>query len=181
MHTHLVPVAIVKQRQLHKRNLLNLPTLTLPAQISKNIISLNKGNEAIFTSGRLSFPPTPGGGLGQQGQEGLTPGRGRWSKSRSLTAVDPFFTASCAYSTWKRCPSGEKTVIARSYRDSIAQGWAIPTPCRTNCRLQAEALLLSPRTTRKCWPGSPDADRKCLCTLCHKLLGSPRGLGSNCC
>lgn len=34
--------------------------------------------------------------------------------ARALTAVEPFFTASCAYSTWKRCPSGEKTVIARS-------------------------------------------------------------------
>lgn len=32
----------------------------------------------------------------------------------SLTAVEPFFTASWAYSTWKRCPSGEKTVMARS-------------------------------------------------------------------
>lgn len=26
-----------------------------------------------------------------------------------------FFTASIAYSTWNKCPSGEKTVIARSY------------------------------------------------------------------
>ena len=31
------------------------------------------------------------------------------------TAVDPFLTASWAYSTWKRCPSGENTVIALSY------------------------------------------------------------------
>lgn len=30
------------------------------------------------------------------------------------TAVEPFFTASCAYSTWKRCPSGENIVIALS-------------------------------------------------------------------
>lgn len=34
---------------------------------------------------------------------------------RTPTAVVPFFTASKAYSTWKRCPSGEKTVMARSY------------------------------------------------------------------
>lgn len=34
--------------------------------------------------------------------------------SGSLTAVEPFLTASCAYSTWKRWPSGEKTVMARS-------------------------------------------------------------------
>lgn len=31
------------------------------------------------------------------------------------TAVEPFFTASWAYSTWNKCPSGENTVIARSY------------------------------------------------------------------
>lgn len=42
-------------------------------------------------------PPQPGPGVGSL-----------------LTAVDPFFTASCAYSTWKRWPSGEKTVMARS-------------------------------------------------------------------
>src|SRR5688500_324879 len=34
---------------------------------------------------------------------------------RTPTAVVPRFTASRAYSTWKRRPSGEKTVIARSY------------------------------------------------------------------
>lgn len=134
MHTHLAPVAIVKQRQLHNRNLLNLPTLTLPAQISKTS-SLSINGTKQFSRVGLSFAPTPCGGLGQQGKEGLTLGRGWWSKSCSLTAVDPFFTASWAYSTWKRCPSGEKTVIARSYRDSIAQGWAIRTLCRTNCRL----------------------------------------------
>lgn len=43
-------------------------------------------------------------------------------KSCSLTTVDPFFTASWAYSTWSRCPSGEKTVIARSYWDAIGAG-----------------------------------------------------------
>ena len=37
------------------------------------------------------------------------------AKVIQLTAVEPFLTASCAYSTWKRWPSGEKTVIARSY------------------------------------------------------------------
>jgi hypothetical protein len=31
------------------------------------------------------------------------------------TAQRPFLTASMAYSTWKRCPLGEKTVIAVSY------------------------------------------------------------------
>lgn len=31
------------------------------------------------------------------------------------TAHKPFFTASMAYSTWKRWPLGEKTVIAVSY------------------------------------------------------------------
>lgn len=31
-----------------------------------------------------------------------------------LTAVDPFLTASCAYSTWNKWPSGLKIVIARS-------------------------------------------------------------------
>lgn len=36
------------------------------------------------------------------------------AQSSPLTAVEPFFTASCAYSTWKRWPSGEKTVMARS-------------------------------------------------------------------
>lgn len=36
------------------------------------------------------------------------------------TAVEPFFTASCAYSTWNRCPSGENTVIALSYLAAIA-------------------------------------------------------------
>lgn len=36
---------------------------------------------------------------------------------REITAVDPFLTASWAYSTWKRWPSGEKTVIALSYRE----------------------------------------------------------------
>ena len=39
---------------------------------------------------------------------------------KMITAVDPFFTASCAYSTWNRCPSGENTVIARSYLDDMA-------------------------------------------------------------
>lgn len=38
---------------------------------------------------------------------------------RVLTAVEPFFTASWAYSTWNKCPSGENTVIARSYRDML--------------------------------------------------------------
>lgn len=33
----------------------------------------------------------------------------------SPTAQRPFFTASMAYSTWKRCPFGENTVIAVSY------------------------------------------------------------------
>jgi len=32
----------------------------------------------------------------------------------SHTAVAPFFTASWAYSTWNKWPSGEKTVIALS-------------------------------------------------------------------
>jgi len=31
------------------------------------------------------------------------------------TAQSPFLTASMAYYTWKRCPLGEKTVIAVSY------------------------------------------------------------------
>ena len=33
----------------------------------------------------------------------------------SPTAHKPFLTASMAYSTWKRCPLGEKTVMAVSY------------------------------------------------------------------
>ena len=37
-----------------------------------------------------------------------------WSFDRTPTAVVPLRTASIAYSTWKRWPSGEKTVIARS-------------------------------------------------------------------
>ena len=36
-------------------------------------------------------------------------------KRGARTAVVPLRTASSAYSTWKRWPSGEKTVIARSY------------------------------------------------------------------
>lgn len=40
-------------------------------------------------------------------------GRGR-GEDRGRTAVVPLLTASRAYSTWKRWPSGEKTVIARS-------------------------------------------------------------------
>ena len=35
--------------------------------------------------------------------------------SPSPTAVDPLLTASVAYSTWKRWPSGLKMVIAPSY------------------------------------------------------------------
>jgi len=37
------------------------------------------------------------------------------SVPRTPTAALPLRTASRAYSTWKRWPSGEKTVIARSY------------------------------------------------------------------
>ena len=33
----------------------------------------------------------------------------------SPTAQSPFLTAYMAYSTWKRCPLGEKTVMAVSY------------------------------------------------------------------
>ena len=40
-----------------------------------------------------------------------------------LTAVEPFFTASWAYSTWKRCPSGEKMVIALSYEPPDMSVW----------------------------------------------------------
>ena len=36
------------------------------------------------------------------------------SPPRTPTTAEPLFTASMAYSTWKRWPSGEKTVIARS-------------------------------------------------------------------
>ena len=36
------------------------------------------------------------------------------SAPRTPTTADPLLTASIAYSTWKRCPSGEKTVIALS-------------------------------------------------------------------
>lgn len=39
-----------------------------------------------------------------------------------LTAQVPFLTASSAYSTWKRCPSGEKTVRARSYERDMVRG-----------------------------------------------------------
>lgn len=35
------------------------------------------------------------------------------------TAVEPFFTASWAYSTCSKCPSGENTVMALSYLDDI--------------------------------------------------------------
>ena len=49
----------------------------------------------------------------------------------TLTTVDPFLTASWAYSTWKMCPSGEKMVNAVSYRELIASvhaaDEAIPT------------------------------------------------------
>lgn len=38
------------------------------------------------------------------------------SVPRTPTAAFPLRTASSAYSTWNRWPSGEKTVIARSYR-----------------------------------------------------------------
>lgn len=37
-----------------------------------------------------------------------------------FTAVDPFRTASCAYSTCNKWPSGENTVIARSYLADIS-------------------------------------------------------------
>ena len=37
------------------------------------------------------------------------------SVPRTPTAALPLRTASRAYSTWKRWPSGENTVIARSY------------------------------------------------------------------
>ncbi|EJK68215.1 hypothetical protein THAOC_10627, partial [Thalassiosira oceanica] len=37
------------------------------------------------------------------------------SLPRTPTAVLPLLTASIAYSTWNKCPSGLKTVIARSY------------------------------------------------------------------
>ena len=37
-----------------------------------------------------------------------------WSVPRTPTAVVPLRTASIAYSTWNRWPSGLKTVIARS-------------------------------------------------------------------
>jgi hypothetical protein len=37
-----------------------------------------------------------------------------------LTAVDPLRTASCAYSTCNKCPSGENTVIALSYLEAIS-------------------------------------------------------------
>ena len=38
------------------------------------------------------------------------------SKPRTPTAAFPLRTASRAYSTWNKWPSGENTVIARSYR-----------------------------------------------------------------
>ena len=37
-----------------------------------------------------------------------------WSVPRTPTAVVPLRTASMAYSTWNKWPSGEKTVMARS-------------------------------------------------------------------
>lgn len=37
------------------------------------------------------------------------------------TAVAPLRTASNAYSTWNKCPSGENTVIALSYREDMLQ------------------------------------------------------------
>jgi len=37
------------------------------------------------------------------------------SLPRTPTTAEPLFTASIAYSTWNKCPSGEKMVIARSY------------------------------------------------------------------
>lgn len=86
-------------------------------------ISLDKKNEAILPSETLLFgPPTTGPWAGTAGWGRHGEGQ-RW-RNWSLTAVDPFFTASWAYSTWKRCPSGEKTVIARSYRDAMAQAYA---------------------------------------------------------
>lgn len=42
------------------------------------------------------------------------------SVPRTPTAVVPLRTASRAYSTWKRWPSGLKTVIARSYLELIS-------------------------------------------------------------
>jgi len=36
-----------------------------------------------------------------------------------LTAVDPLRTASCAYSTCSKWPSGENTVIALSYLEPM--------------------------------------------------------------
>ena len=68
--------------------------------------------------------------------------------------MDPFFTASWAYSTWKRCPSGEKTVIARSYRDAMAQAYA--DSCGVDDATTGETCERAaplPRATRKCLPG----------------------------
>lgn len=59
--------------------------------------------------GRIPVPRAPAASLGPPASGRPHPARGS-----PLTAVEPFFTASCAYSTWKRWPSGEKTVMARS-------------------------------------------------------------------
>lgn len=48
--------------------------------------------------------------------------KSRWRRLGQIiqrTAVEPFLTASWAYSTWSRWPSGEKTVIALSYLADI--------------------------------------------------------------
>lgn len=59
---------------------------------------------------------------------------------RTPIAVVPLFTASRAYSTWKRCPSGEKTVIARSYL-AISSVWQTNGHFRTF--RQQECLTVS--------------------------------------
>lgn len=49
------------------------------------------------------------------GVDFLSTPRTTTSEPRTPTAAFPLRTASRAYSTWNKCPSGENTVIARSY------------------------------------------------------------------
>lgn len=63
--------------------------------------------------------------------------------ARQLTAQVPFLTASEAYSTWNRWPSGEKTVNARSYDPLMATGKKdYETPLR-NARPQNRPDLIT--------------------------------------
>lgn len=54
----------------------------------------------------------------------------RLDKIYNHTAEEPFLTASCAYSTCSKCPSGENTVIALSYLAVILSNFLkVYLPC----------------------------------------------------